>query len=394
MAPPIRVARFIARLNVGGPAQHVIHLSARLPRERYESVLLTGQEDPAEGSMRFLAAAAGVRPIAVPGLGRKVSPLDDVRSLVFACRFLREFRPHIVHTHTAKAGAIGRAAAALTRVPVIVHTYHGHVFHGYFSPLATRVFLGIERALGRRTHRMLTVSDAVRDELVRYRIGRPEQILVVPLGLDLSRFLEAERRRGELRRELGLGTATPVVAIVARLVPIKRHEDFLAAAALVARRVPDCRFLVVGDGERRAELERLARDGGARDRIIFLGWRHDLDRVYADADLTVLTSANEGSPVSLIESMAAACPVVATRVGGVPDLVADGRVGLVVAPSDPAAVADAIVDLLGDADRRRVMGEAGRKRVEQAFSLERLVADVDRLYTGLLDAAERRGARR
>lgn len=374
----------IARLNIGGPAQHVIHLTARLPRERFESVLLTGHEGAAEGTMADFAQAAGVTPIVVPGLGRELSAVTDIRSLVFVYRFFRRARPDIVHTHTAKAGAVGRLAAWLARVPVIVHTYHGHVFHGYFSRRQTRVFLGIERALARVTTRVLTVSESVRQDLLRYGIGRPDRLSVMPLGLDLAPFLDVDRHRGELRRELGIDADVPLVGIVARLVPIKHHEDFITAAALTAQAVPHCRFLIVGDGERRQELSALVAERNLASRVLFLGWRRDLSRLYADLDVVALTSANEGSPVSLIEAMTAGCPVVATRVGGVPDLVEDGVSGLVVPPGRPDLVADALRTLLTDPERRRLMGEAGRKRAYPAFSVERLVADVDRLYSEIL----------
>jgi glycosyltransferase involved in cell wall biosynthesis len=362
----------------------VIHLTARLPRHRFESVLLSGREAPSEGSMHDLAARCGVRPIAVPGLGRRLSPVDDARSLVFLTRFFRRFRPHIVHTHTAKAGAIGRLAARLTGVPVVVHTYHGHVFHGYFSRPMTSLFLAVERSLARSTSRLLTVSESVKRELERYRIGRPGQVAVLPLGLDLDRFLACEARGGEFRRELGLGDRSPLVGVVARLVPIKRHEDFIAASALVAARIPEAMFLIIGDGERRAELEALVRRQGLAERVRFLGWRQDLDRIYADLDAVVLTSANEGSPVSLIEAMAAARPVVATRVGGVPDLVEHGVSGLLGEAGDPAATAEAIAALLADPERRRALGQAGRKRVRDAYGIDRLVSDVDRLYSDLV----------
>jgi glycosyltransferase involved in cell wall biosynthesis len=382
----IRVARVIARLNIGGPAQHVIHLTARLSRDRFESVLLAGSETAAEGDMRDLAARCHVQPIAVPGLGRRVAPADDVRSLVFLIRFFRRFRPHVVHTHTAKAGAIGRLAARLTGVPVVVHTYHGHVFHGYFSPPMTSLFLAVERGLARSTSRLLTVSETVKRELEGYGIGAPGQIGVIPLGLDLDRLFESEGSRGLVRRELGVEDGRPLVGMVARLVPIKRHEDFVAACGLVAARVPDALFLVVGDGERRAEIEGLVRRQGLAERVRFLGWRKDLDRIYADLDVVVLASGNEGSPVALIEAMAAARPVVATRVGGVPDLVDHGVNGLLVRPGDVSAAAEAIVTLLGTPAGRRAMGEAGRRRVRDTHSVDRLVGDVERLYAELVAA--------
>jgi glycosyltransferase involved in cell wall biosynthesis len=296
---------------------------------------------------------------------------------------MRQMRPQIVHTHTAKAGTLGRLAARLAGVPVVIHTYHGHVFQGYFSPVRTRFFLTIERVLARWTDRLLTVSNAVRQDLLMRRIGSPERLQVVPLGLDLDPFLRCEELRGQLRAELAVGDAL-LVGIVARLVPIKRHADFLKAAAAVASELSSCRFLVVGDGELRSGLEARVQALGLDSRVHFLGWRGDLPRVYADLDLVVLTSANEGLPVSLIEAMASARPVVATRVGGVPDLVEHGAAGLLVPPGNPRALAEAMVTLLADPERRREMGQAGRKRVHPAFSAARLLADIDSVYTELL----------
>jgi glycosyltransferase involved in cell wall biosynthesis len=322
--------------------------------------------------------------VVLPELGREVRGWSDFRALVRLVQLMREHRPQIVHTHTAKAGVVGRVAARLAGVPVIVHTYHGHVFHEYFSPTRTRLFLAIERWLSRFTDRLVTVSEAVRQDLLGLGVGTADRIAVVPLGLDLEPFLRCEHLRGQLRAELRLGSDTLLVGHVARLVPIKRHEDFLRAAAMVMERVPTCRAVIVGDGERRAELEGVVRHLGLKDRAIFLGWRRDLDRIYADLALVTLTSANEGSPVALIEAMAAGRAVVATRVGGVPDLVDDGVTGLLVPPKDPAALAEAIIARIADPERRRMMGDAGRKRVHPAFSAERLLSDMDRLYTELV----------
>jgi glycosyltransferase involved in cell wall biosynthesis len=271
-------------------------------------------------------------------------------------------------------------------VPIVIHTYHGHVFHGYFSPAKTGFFLTVERWLARHTDRLLTVSASLRRELLDLGIGSPERFTVIPLGLELDRFLNCEDVRGQLRAELGVNPETLLVGIVARLVPIKRHTCFLEAAAAVARRYPQCQFLLVGDGEERVELEHLCSRLALNGRVRFLGWRRDLERIYADVDLVVLTSANEGSPVSVIEAMASGKPVVAARVGGVPDLVEDGVTGLLVPPENPAAVAEAIGALLADARRRQTFGQAGRKRVYPAFSAERLLDDMDRLYTELVSS--------
>lgn len=359
-------------------------LTEKLDPSRYESLLVTGHEDRTEGNYLALHGKTLDGSVVLPALHREIRATRDLVALGQLVALMRKFRPDIVHTHTAKAGMLGRLAARWCGVPVVVHTYHGHVLQGYFSPARTRVFLAIERWLADHTTRLVAVSERVKQELLALGIGRPERFDVVPLGLDLDGFLGAEAWRGEFRRELGYTEREILVGIVARLVPIKAHEMFLRAAAAIARRVPSSRFVVVGDGERRADLEALARQLELGDRVRFVGWRGDLHRVYADLDVVVLTSRNEGSPVSLIEAMAAARPVVATRVGGVPDLIEDGQQGLLVPADDVEALARAIEDVCSSPDRGRVMGEAGRKRVYPAFTAERLIADLDRLYTELL----------
>jgi glycosyltransferase involved in cell wall biosynthesis len=378
----VKIVRIIARLNVGGPAIHVVLLTARLRARGYETILVKGTEAPSEGDMLDFARDLDVRPVVLPQLGREIRWWDDVMAFWNLLTLIRRERPDIVHTHTAKAGLLGRIAAWLAGVPLVVHTFHGHVFQGYFSPARTRIFVALERWLARRTHRLVAVSERVRDEVLARGIGRPERFHVVPVGLDLQRFAECDPRRGQLRVELRLPPQAPLVGIVARLVPIKRHELFLAAAAAVATRMPSCRFLVVGDGERRHALEGMARELGITDRVLFLGWRRDLERIYADLDVAVLTSANEGSPVSLIEAMASGVPVVGPRVGGVPDVIDDGVSGIVVPPGDAAPVAEAIVRLLGDVELRRKMGAAARERALRLYGADRLVADITALYRG------------
>lgn len=380
----VRLLRVIARLNIGGPALQATLLTEKLDPSRYDSLLVTGREDRAEGNYLALHGKTLDGWTVLPALRREIRATRDLAALGRLVALMRTFRPDIVHTHTAKAGMLGRVAARLCGVPVVVHTYHGHVLQGYFSPARTRLFMAIERWLAGHTSRLLAVSERVKQDLLALGIGRAERFDVLPLGLDLDGFLDAETRRGEFRRELGYTEREILVGIVARLVPIKAHEMFLRAAAAITRRVPASRFVVVGDGERRADLEALARQLALGDRVRFVGWRGDLQRVYADLDVVVLTSRNEGSPVSLIEAMAAARPVVATRVGGVPDLVKDGQQGLLVPAGDVDALARAIEDVVSSPDRGRAMGEAGRKRVYPAFTAERLIADLDRLYTELL----------
>jgi glycosyltransferase involved in cell wall biosynthesis len=359
-------------------------LTERLDPARYESRLVAGRIGEAEGDYLALRGKAPAGLVPLDSLGRDVRGGRDWGAFWTLVRLIREFKPHVVHTHTAKAGALGRIAAWACRVPVVVHTYHGHVFDAYFSPAKTRLVVAAERFLARRAHALVAVTDRVRRDVLARGIGRDDTVVVVPLGLDLDPLVAAPARRGELRRELGIDAAAPLVGIVARLVPVKAHETFLEAARAIAPVRPDAVFLVVGDGERRAELEALAAGLGLSARVRFLGWRADLDRLYADLDVVVLTSKNEGSPVALIEAMAAGRPVVSTRAGGVEDVVTDGETGLLVPVGDAAAVARAILALLDDPARAARLGTAARASAVARFGSGRLVGDIDALYRRLL----------
>lgn len=380
---PIRVMRIIARLNTGGPAIHVSLLSRGLDADGcFKTRLVAGLIGEAEGDMSYLARESGLDLITLPALGREISPFADFMTTLALFRLMRRWRPHIVHTHTAKAGFVGRLAAWLAGVPVIVHTFHGHVFHSYFGPLTTQLFLILERLAALISTAILTVSDGLRDELLGYHIAPPHKIRVVPLGLDLAPFTHAETLRGRFRRELGISTDAPLVGIIGRLVPVKHHDLFLAAARLVLDTVPDACFVVVGDGQRRAELVSLVGEMGLAGRVIFTGWRRDLPRIYADLGALVISSKNEGTPVSLIEAMAAGVPVVSTAVGGVPDLLKRGDLGLLVPPGDPSALAAGIVAALARPSADRI-GRA-REQVLRYHSADRLTADIRALYLELL----------
>ncbi len=379
---PIRVMRIIARLNIGGPAIHVALLSAGLNDAYFRTTLVTGTVGPHEGDMSARVREMGVEPLVIPALGREIAPLADLRTLVALMRLMCREKPHIVHTHTAKAGQVGRLAAFLTGVPVIVHTFHGHVFRGYFGPLKTHLFILLERLAARLSDAILTVSERLREDLIAFRIAPPQRIHVVPLGLPLEPLADLEGVRGMLRRELGCWTDTPLVGIIGRLVPIKNHDLFLEAAQRVAQALPQVRFLIVGDGERRAELEALTARLGLGEAVHFTGWRTDLPALYADLDVVVISSRNEGTPVSLIEAMAAGVPVVSTAVGGVPDLLQEGRLGRLVPPDDAAALAEAILAALREGRGERT-AQAQRWAFEH-YSAARLVEDMRRLYRTLL----------
>lgn len=381
----IRVLRIIARLNVGGPAIHVALLHERLDSHRYHSVVVAGTEEAAEGNYLDLHERPLANLVRLPGLGREIRGASDLMTLVALVRIMRRYQPTIVHTHTAKAGTLGRVAAWLCRAPVVVHTFHGHIFHGYFSRAKTRLFIRIERWLARRSSCLVAVSDRVRQDILALGIGEEERFRTIPLGFDLDPFLDAERHRGALKSELHLPDDVPLVGIVARLVPIKAHEIFLEAAVRLVAERPSVQFVIVGDGERREELEALAGQLGVARSVHFLGWRADLARVYADLDVVALTSRNEGSPVALIEAMAAARPVVATSVGGVPDVVSDDETGILVPPAEAPALAKAILRVLGDPALGVRLGEAARESVRRRYSADRLIRDIDELYVSLLD---------
>jgi glycosyltransferase involved in cell wall biosynthesis len=384
---PIRICRVIARMNVGGPAVHITQLTAGMDSERFAQLVVSGVEAPHEASMLALARARGVDPVIVPELGRELAARDDAVALLKLYRLFRRWRPDIVETHTAKAGTLGRLAAVVARVPVRVHVFHGHVFHGYFGPAKTRVFLEVERALARVTTRIVALGEAQRRELLELGVGAAPQVVSIPLGFDLAPYL-AGTARGTLRAELGLppGDDAPIVATVGRLAPIKRHDLLLRAARRVLDLAPATRFVVVGDGETRQATQRLAGELGIASRVHFLGWRENtaLPALYADVDVVALTSDNEGMPVSLIEAMAAGVPVVATAAGGVPAVVRDGVTGLLAPPGDDAAIAGACLRLLQDPALRRRMGEAGRAAVYPQYDLLTLLSRMSGFYTSLV----------
>jgi glycosyltransferase involved in cell wall biosynthesis len=383
----IKILRIIGRLNVGGPAIHVVNLNAGLDPSQYEQLLVVGTESPAEGSMMNFALSKGVRPYLVPEIvtAFNLAP-RDARALMKLYWLIRKERPHIVHTHTAKAGFLGRIAARLAGVPVIVHTFHGHVLHGYYGPLKNRLLRRLEQSLAWCSDRLVTVSEQVRNELLAYGVAEAERITVIPLGFDLEPFLNSHAHQGEFRREMGVRGDAKLVGIVGRLFPIKNHRLFLDAAARIAARERPARFVIVGDGELRPALERQAHELGIIDRVLFTGWRRDLARIYADLDLLVVASNNEGTPVSAIEAMASSCPVVATRVGGLPDLIEDHKTGRLVPPRDAAALATAVVDLLQSTESRKELGQSAKETVRQRFAVTRLLSDMDHLYRELLQA--------
>jgi glycosyltransferase involved in cell wall biosynthesis len=370
-------------MNIGGPARHVTILTARSGPE-FESSLLAGDPDSREGSLADDATRAGISVLRVPHLQRAISPLADLIAFVWLFNYFRKERPSIVATHTAKAGTLGRLAAALAGVPVVVHTFHGHVLDGYFSRISTSFFLTIERLLSHLTTQFIAISPEVAADLDRLQIGRGKTT-IVRLGLDLEHLISSET--GRLRRDLGVSDGVPLVGIVGRLVPIKAIDLFLEAATLITREQPEAHFAIVGDGELWDQLHEDVRARELGQRVHFTGWRTDLPAVYSDLDVVVCCSRNEGTPVSLIEACAAGKAVIGTQVGGIPDIIAAGVNGLLVPSGDAPALAGAVFELLGDPVRRKSMGLAGRQMVLERHGSDRMVSELKGVYLRLLERA-------
>lgn len=438
----MKIVRIIARLNVGGPAKHVAWLTAATRRAGIESELIAGTVPPGEDDMSYFAAGLGVVPVMLPEMTREVSPKDAVAAWKLYQLFRRS-RPDIVHTHTAKAGTVGRLAGLLyrwltpsaligrPRACRFVHTYHGHIFHSYYGQLKTLFFLTIERVLARiATDRIVAISQQQFREIhEQFGVGRAAQFRVIPLGLDLEAFANWRERRAAARSQFGAGEGELLIGIVGRLTEIKNHKLFIEAAHMYLKRETEAtsasaeatgataeaprraRFVIIGDGQLRGELEAQARTLGIAERVTFTGMRDDPENFYPALDIVALTSLNEGTPLTLIEAMANARPVVATAVGGVVDLLGDACAaaspykvngksnpadasgvsghtfcerGVRVRTNDAEAFCEALWQVAGDEEFRRETGARGRAFVAEHYSKERLVRDVLNLYSELL----------
>jgi glycosyltransferase involved in cell wall biosynthesis len=376
----VKIVHVIARLNVGGAALSVLELAAAQQSLGHEVVVIAGRIPPGEASMEHVAEELGVHHVYLPTLQREVSPVADARTIRALRAHIRENRPDVVHTHTAKAGTTGRIAARFAgeaQPRGIVHTYHGHVLTGYFSERRERVYRAIERILATITDRLVAVSDEVRDELVALGIAPATKFAVVPYGFDLERRLSGD---GSKRAELGAGEAF-VIGWAGRLTEIKRPLDLVRATAKVDGSV----LVLAGDGELRDDVAALARTLGIEERVRFLGYVDDIGEWYAAFDAFLLTSLNEGTPVVAIEAQAAGVPVVATDAGGTRTVVDDGETGFVVPIGDVEALADRLQRLRDDPELRARLAESGRTRMRERFSMARMLDDVQRVYAEILE---------
>jgi len=395
---PVKVLRIIARLNVGGPALHCVLLSENLDKHGYKTALVTGttSESEADFEKAYNLQPKNFRLIKLKRMKRVVTGLGDLVTLFELIRIMRKEKPDVVHTHTAKAGTLGRIAAFVTRTPVIVHTFHGHVLSGYFSPFFSKVVCAIEKLLALNTTAIVTLSEGLKHELSHtFKLAPKDKFKVIPLGRNLDSFFQNGTHRDKLKHELEIPVGSILLGIVGRLVPIKNHRLLLESVSKLPLHLP-WHLAIVGEGEELQQLKNLTKELGLEKRVHFLGWRTDLDYLYAGLDIFVLSSNNEGTPLSIIESFASGVPVVATNVGGVKDMfthekrldstkeIACFSEGLLVPPQNSSALTNALLLFIEDKQMREQAGLKARLRASD-FTEENLTSRIASLYRELLE---------
>jgi glycosyltransferase involved in cell wall biosynthesis len=381
----VKVLQIVTRLSISGTTSYVISLIRGLDQTQYQQELICGLEGPGERSARPDIEAQGHIPIVIPQLiGNTSLNCSDALAFAQILRLIRRKRPTIVHTHHTKAGLLGRLGARLSGVPIVIHTFHGLILKDHYGAVKTRMLRATERCLGKLSDRLVVISEDNQKDLLSYGVAAAEKIELIPLGFELDRFISGNVQRGLLHRELDLEPAIKLIGIVGRIVPIKNHRLFLEAAARLFARQATAQAIVVGDGNLRPEVESYARQLGIANRVAFLGWRHDLPQVYADLDVVVISSNNEGTPLSAIEAMAAGRPVVATKVGGLPDVISDSKTGYLVSPGNPEELAFAIERVLQGGETISDLVHNARRAVKDKFTIKRFASDMNLLYQRLL----------
>jgi glycosyltransferase involved in cell wall biosynthesis len=384
---PTRVLRIINRFNVGGPVYNVTYLTKYLS-ETYETLLIGGCATQTEQDATYILSEHGIQAHVLPSMSRSIRIFNDLKTFYILLKLIRSFKPDIVHTHASKAGVLGRIAAKTMGVQVIVHTYHGHVFHGYFNPTITKLIVFIERILGKITTKIITISTAQQQDIVtKFRIAPINKTAVIPLGFDLSRFEKSAENRMELRKKMNLTAHKTAVAIVGRIAPIKNHRLFIDAAAEAYKKHPEeFIFYVVGDGELRDDLTNYISTTypWLNSSVIFTSWIADMTTFYPAMDLVCLTSINEGTPVSLIEAQASGIPVLSTNVGGVKDVIHPNETGIILNEHSAEELSNHLIELHLNSELRIKMSQNARNFVKERYTYYRLVDDIDGLYKTLL----------
>jgi glycosyltransferase involved in cell wall biosynthesis len=391
-----RVLLVLNRLVIGGPAVVAVSLAKYLQPE-FETMLVVGGRDDHEQDATHLTEHLGITPVVIPEMKRAVNWKNDRAAYKKMQALIRDFKPDIVHTHAAKSGAIGRLAAASMKVPVILHTFHGHVFHSYFGKLKTRFFIEIERYLAKRSSGIIAISEIQRAELAdEFHICPKHSIKVIPLGLDLEKFeTDQEEKRRKFREEFLIDGDEIAIGIVGRIVPVKNHSLFIEAARIALQSTDKkLRFIIIGDGDMRAQMESEFSAAGIdytyfpeerrKAKAVCTSWQTEMDIAFAGLDIVALTSHNEGTPVALMEAQAASRPFVSTNVGGIKDVVKEGETGYLVPAGDASAFATALVQLATNTSLRETMGRQGSLFAKENFSMESMIKNTADYYWELL----------
>jgi glycosyltransferase involved in cell wall biosynthesis len=393
----IRVLRIINRFNLGGPTYNAAYLTKYLEPD-FETLLVGGIKYEEEESSEFILDKLGIKPIILQEMQRKINFKNDKKAYQKLKKIIKEFKPDIVHTHASKAGTLGRLAASKCKVPVIIHTFHGHVFHSYFSKTKTSFYKNIERSLARKSHQIIAISDIQKEELsIQYKICKADKITVIPLGFDLERFQEnIEEKRKSFREKYDIKEDEIAIGIIGRLVPIKNHELFLKSIKEVEKKSSKkIRAFVIGDGEDKNQLIELSQrikldyvewnKNKTNATVTFTSWIKDIDWANAGLDIVALTSLNEGTPVSLIEAQASNKPIVTTNVGGVENIVIKDETAFIVNGNNKEDFSDKLTLLINDEELRKKMGEKGWDFVKKEFHYMRLADDMKNLYYSLIN---------
>ena len=390
-----KVLRILNRFNIGGPTHNATFLTKHLYPE-YQTKLIAGKKLDSEASSEYILKDYEIDFEIIEDMSRSINLIKDLKSFLKIKKIIKEFKPDIVHTHASKSGALGRLAAITSKVPIIVHTFHGHVFHSYFGNLKTKLFILLERYLAKKSSAIIAISNLQRKELINvFKICTENKTHTIQLGFDLDKFQEENlSKRNVFRDEFKLAADDIAIGIVGRLTPIKNHSFFLKAVKkLLNETTRKFKVFIVGDGEDRLTLEKLCSklnltinsDGVLDPLIYFTSWRKDMDNVYAGLDIVALTSKNEGTPVTLIEAQASNKPIVTTNVGGVMDVVKDNITAFVSDKHDFNRFSDNLKVLVEDDSKRIKMGGAGYNHVSELFSYKRLAREVGELYGNLID---------
>ena len=390
-----RVLRIINRFNLGGPAYNVAYFTKYLAPE-YETLLIGGEKEPDEDSSLFIFHDMGLEPLVIQEMSRSVNFLQDIKAYYRIKKIIKEFKPDIVHTHAAKAGALGRLAAHSCKVPVVVHTFHGHVFHSYFGKLKTNIYKNVERFLTGKSSAIIAISERQKLELcTEHKVAPLQKTTVIPLGFDLTKFSENQtEKRKAFREKYQIENNEICIVIIGRLAPVKNHPLFFKAIQYVKNNsTKKIRAVVVGDGNLRNDLEKLCNNLGLdycyypsepkKATVIFTSWIQDVSYPLAGSDIVCLTSFNEGTPVSLIEAQAASKAIVTTKVGGIENSV-NNEAAFLIEISDEKSFSDKLLLLCNDEKLRENMAQKGKDFVFRQFHFTRLIADMKQLYTSLL----------